>query len=717
MLKRRIGSVVLAASMLAGMYVLPASAKTKEYQESPITKTVIYETFDGCANGETFGKNTMENPVAVTGANENTEVTTYNAWGNAPVTIEDGAALMNFNDGAKLNIRSKNGGIRVKDGDVIKVSFKFKCANTAKGEAPIIVNLNDRKKTGENGTMCRFLRQELSPADAHVASYPTQANFDPDKNHDGRIFNLFTGIPNYSMHGGRNGWFPAGTVYSKTEWNLVTITINTSDSSSTYNGEQTLRAEVRYTENGEEKSTYFKGLYDADYTGDGDEIYNKFTEISSIQLDSLASQENATATFDDIKVELETTERTLTSVKSDLDGIIIHETFDGCTPETSFGTNKVTTPESVTGADENTTIQVYKNWSTVPLVIQSEGAGNHIASMNFGNGAKLNIQNKNGSTEVKKGDIIKVSFKFKSDYTASNPASMIVNLNDSKKSGDTGQMSRYTKKEGILGQYSYQQNGTLSYPADTITIGPNTYTPTDTSNDGRILNLFLGKPYYSMNSVWDKVYQAYTMNPYSTIDWNFVTITINTADPAYEGEQTLKAEVTYTENGEEKSTYFKGLYDANYTGEGDTVYDKFTEINSVQIDSLREQYTPTAAFDDIKVQVITPTFEIWGAATAVDGIDGALDDEFIQGKNLTVKAVTPKKDALLLVGIYDKSGELVACKMVQAGNDGNIVEKTGIDTTGAETIKLFLWDNSSITPYIESKTLTRYTEGGSSGND
>ena len=90
-----------------------------------------------------------------------------------------------------------------------------------------------------------------------------------------------------------------------------------------------------------------------------------------------------------------------------------------------------------------------------------------------------------------------------------------------------------------------------------------------------------------------------------------------------------------------------------------------------------------------------------------------LDDEFIQGKNLTVKASAANNNATLLVGVYDENGRLISCTTAKAAENSNIITVEGISTTGAETVKLFLWNNtSSIKPTIQAKTLTKY-EGGS----
>ena len=205
--------------------------------------------------------------------------------------------------------------------------------------------------------------------------------------------------------------------------------------------------------------------------------------------------------------------------------------------------------------------------------------------------------------------------------------------------------------------------------------------------------------------------------------WTDVTITINTKDAAYENQQTIKAEASYTDSATNQtvSTYFKGLYDADYKGDSnDTTYDRITSIDSIQLDSytyyvkdvtedgVNKQYHATADFDDIKVQVISPAFEIWGDATTVDFVDGVLDDEFIQGRNLTVKASAANNNATLLVGVYDENGRLISCTTAKAAENSNIITASSISTTGADTIKLFLWDDASITPYIESKTLTKY---------
>ena len=711
-------SVSVASMMLAGMYTIPASAKTKEYQDVSVTKTIINETFDKCTADAAFGANAKPNPVSVTNADENTTVQVYESWGTTPLTIKDGTASMDFGSGAKLNIKNSSGTTQVKKGDIIKVSFKVKNnESTASSFAPLIINLNDHKKTSltdSSGTMSRYTPKEATTSWAKGYEYPrvTDSNADNnDKCFDGRILHL---NPSWS-EGGHYGlcaakdWNAQMSKMSKTEWNNVTITINTADTD--YEEQQTLKAEVSYTDKGTEKSTFIKGLYDADYKGDSsDTTYDEITSIDSIQIDSLKSLAGINYIFDDIKVELKTTERRLTSVKSDLDGTIINETFDKCTADAAFGANAKMNPVPVTNADENTTVQVYESWGTTPLTIK-DGA----ASMNFGNGAKLNIKNKSGSTPVKEGDIVKISFKVK-DTSVVN-GRLMVNLNNNKNNGktdDNGKMSRYTAKEGKTTDDATYTKASVDYPYWVASGEP--------YKDGRVLNMNVGKHSYSMTSKND--YDPYVAgHKVGTDVWTDVTITINTKDAAYENQQTIKAEASYTDSATNQtvSTYFKGLYDADYKGDSnDTTYDRITSIDSIQLDSytyyvkdvtedgVNKQYHATADFDDIKVQVISPAFEIWGDATTVDFVDGVLDDEFIQGRNLTVKASAANNNATLLVGVYDENGRLISCTTAKAAENSNIITASSISTTGADTIKLFLWDDASITPYIESKTLTKY---------
>lgn len=729
MLKRRVGSIFLAASMLAGMYAVPASAKTKVYEDAPVTLTLINETFEGCAADSSMGQSTS--PVEVSGANKGTTINSYKGWAN-PLTIksEEGGtsenkyASINPSSGAKLRIKNNSGVTQVKTGDIITVSFKFKSDYTKSGDAAqFIVNLNDNKKSGETGTMCRFVKgsNDWSGSDSnkYFANYPTQGGNQlvADKN-DGRILNLFMGANRYSM----NKWsssFSSGNTYSTTGWNDVTITINTNDTSGSYGGEQTLKTEVKYTDaDGNEQSSYFKGKYDADYTGDSDTTYDKITSINSLQFDSLEEIYNLTgngADFDDIKVTLQTTESKLASVTSTLDGTIINETFNSCIADTGFGKNATTDPVKVTDADETTTVQAYKNWYTTPLTVKNESGNNNYASMNFGNGAILNIKNKSGSTPVKEGDIIKISFKVKDTTNTSGMfGRLIVNLNNNKNNsatGDNGKMSRYTGKTGKSIDDTKYSNRSANYP------WINNGTDNDAKyKDGRIFNLNMGRHSYSMTSKNDDTYWVPGHKVGDSV-WTDVTITINTKDAEYDNQQTLKAEASYIDSAtnQQVSTYMKGLYDADYKGDSDETYDRITSIDSIQFDSYEYWHNDTlkadatADFDDIKVQVISPEFEIWGSATTVNNVEGTLDDEFIEGNELTVKASTVNSDNTLLVGVYDANGILINCTTAKAAEGNNIITAEGISTTGADTIKLFLWNNtSSIEPTIQSKTLTKY---------
>ena len=163
-------------------------------------------------------------------------------------------------------------------------------------------------------------------------------------------------------------------------------------------------------------------------------------------------------------------------------------------------------------------------------------------------GARAVLYNKSGSTSVQPGDVITVTFKYKYDAKQKR---MRVNLNDSPTSRSN---FVYITSNGT-------NNDAKSYASD--------------AGKARILSINMGHGRVMETEVEDG--NSWQGPQISKDAWNAITITIDTANDDYEGQQTIKVQ--------SGSNYFIGYYDADYTGDGDTTYDSIDNISSITFDT------------------------------------------------------------------------------------------------------------------------------------
>lgn len=250
---------------------------------------------------------------------------------------------------------------------------------------------------------------------------------------------------------------------------------------------------------------------------------------------------------------------------------VIDENFDNFEEFES----KMSTTETAL-QNSNISYKAYDSYSVGSIkVIKEDNSTNKYLEQGYQTGSYLNFENPSatGTTEVKEGDIVTIKFKIKNNGSGTGIA---LNLNNNTP-------WRYTAKASL------NNNGGFSYPDSN-----------SNADNGRILKLHLKNGAYSFSDKND-----YAVQPMSKDGWSEITVVINTKDANQNNEQTITVDADY--EGETERSYFYGLLDANYTGSGDTTYDKITSIDSIKFDTYSACWTSanTDAFllDDLSVKI------------------------------------------------------------------------------------------------------------------
>ena len=214
----------------------------------------------------------------------------------------------------------------------------------------------------------------------------------------------------------------------------------------------------------------------------------------------------------------------------------------------------------------------------------TDGKNGNVLAFDNNCGIKLNFDNPNGSTPVNEGDVVTISFRYK---FATNNQKIKINLNNNAS-------GRYTKKSGKSNVNGNAQWGSQSW--------------SDTQNSRlAVLDLDAGDnkggnyEHPDMATYHVAEYDRWKEETITKDEWHTMTITINTKDSSKEDTQTIKV-------ASDDGSYFYGLYDANYTGDDDSTYDRFTEISSIQLDTYGcgnriEGGTDYISIDDVSVTV------------------------------------------------------------------------------------------------------------------
>lgn len=726
MLKRRIGSIVLSAAMLAGTVAVPVSARHVVREDVAKQKTLISQSLKDLNVSKT-----LQNELANIGEDDSLQVKRLYPYGGSIAGDSEGL-LIDYSNGAELLIKNADGSTSIKKGDVVTVSFKVKNETDMQKDADcrIAVSFDGRAESYNSGTVSTGKKSRFTPKESNkydntlVRQYPYE---NADKAYDGRIAVLNLTRGKYGMSNKQDTtWDGAGQKMSTSDWNDVKITINTKDDD--YEGQQTLKIEVSYTEEGNTNTSYMKGLFDADYTGTEDTSYDVLDAVSSLRISSNnggypayswevdGTKHNVKYRYKDVDVSLDTLENKVTGAVSDIEEVVIDE------PLTNLGVDenwKGGYNETFVGNSKTVSTKTLANWSQASHMATADGL-----KVSYGNGGKINFKNPSTSTDVKEGDIVKISFKAKN--TAGTVGTLVVNFSDrsettcSDQAGDRkatdGKKSRFTPIDGDTEQVTYSSNGQsktersqiLSYPR--LSEGDSDYT-------GRIMSFNMKEKKYGISNKFNWItYQ--TSQRLSGGEWNDITVTINTKDASYEGKQTMKIEASYPNDESTYKSYMKGYFDADYKGSGeDTTYDMLDKIGSLTISSNTGDYPcygnkvgdVVATFKDVKVTVTHQVLEAWGEATVEDNIEGALaDDKFLTDSELEARAyVNPTEtNTMLIAAVYDENGVLIDCQTAKQGEDFNGLLTAKVSTEGAKTVKMFAVDSTTLAPKLVSKTLT-----------
>ena len=209
----------------------------------------------------------------------------------------------------------------------------------------------------------------------------------------------------------------------------------------------------------------------------------------------------------------------------------------------------------------------------------TEGKNGNILAFDNNCGIKLNFDNPNGSTQVNEGDIVTISFRYK---FATNKQKIKINLNNNT----SGRYENIGGKSNIDGM---------------AVLGSKSWADTQNS---RLAVLDLdggGNDLYSDMATYHIADDKWREETITKDVWHTMTITINTKDSSQKNKQTIKV-------ASDDDSYLYGLYDANYIGANDSVYDRFTEISSFQLDtyecgSRTDGGTDYISIDDVSVTV------------------------------------------------------------------------------------------------------------------
>lgn len=711
MLKRRIGSIVLSAAMLAGTIAVPVSAKHVVREDVPTILTLINETFDdytvsenpqSVSNGGSPGSATFtqnENIVLKTGG-----------WGSQKFSIVNDSNTDNYmsftNDGdAFVQFKNPNGSTSITEGDIIKINFDMKFDS-------------DLSKNQKQTSFKLLLNDNLS---TYYKFKSTSKKDDPYLKSGESAGTLLAMKHDTGVFASADDTASGPKVIGDT-WVNYSIVLDTKDEDN--DNKQTLRVTAKYNNGTIDVEDYVFGYFDADKSNNSDtETYDLVKEFSSLTMsigqwkgdEEVRYQPNTRV--NNFKVTLETIKNKVTGAKSDMEEVVIDE------PLTNLGVDdkwKGGYNESFVGNSKTVSTKTLASWSQASHKASADGL-----MVSYGNGGKINFKNPSTSTDVKEGDVVKISFKAKN--TAGSVGTLVVNFSDrsettcNAQTGDIkstdGKKSRFTPIEGDKEMVTYESNNEqkteqsqiISYPR--LNEGDSDYT-------GRIMSFNMKDKKYGISNKFNwSVYQA--SQRLSNSEWNDITVTINTKDASCEGKQTMKIEASYPDGESTYKSYMKGYFDADYKGDSeDTTYDMLDKIGSLTISSNTGNYPcygdnvgdVVATFKDVKVTVTHQGLEAWGDATTKDNIEGALDDDkFLAGSTLEARAyVNPTEtNTMLIAAVYDGDGVLIDCKTAKQPDEnftGLITAE--VSTMGAKTVKMFAVDSTTLAPKLVSKTLT-----------
>ncbi len=714
---RRGGAIISAAAIVLTSAAMPVSAKRVVTKTKPYTATVINENFDS------YGINSYDN-LAYTEkaleANSNISYKHYVDWDSkarkmaieADDTEGKNGNILAFdnNCGIKLNFDNPNGSTPVNEGDVVTISFRYKFATN---NQKIKINLNNNtsgrymKKSGKsnvNGNAQWGSQSWSDTKNSRLAVLDLDAGDDKGGNHE---------YPNMATyHVAEYDRWTEETI-TKDEWHTMTITINTKDSAQ--NNTQTIKV-------ASDDGSYFYGLYDANYTGEGDNKYDRFTEISSFQLDTYGCgnrTEGGTDYFsiDDVSVTVKGT-REVKEYESEFDTTLIDEDFSDLT---ALGNTKVTDHDSHTdltgtglkygiyGADVSIG-NTYNDTEKALSITADKDKWSCFA-----------LYADCAEQQIAPGGILNISF----DYYQTSLNKMCVMLQGVEENGVAYKSIKAsnwydTNYNAVANSGGWQINDT------------NIVTASKKDTKAKIAVTGHAKdnqwhPAEMLSPVAANTGGNTAQRTFDAGKWYTVEISIDTKNEKFDGKQTMS--LKYKERGTDTySQEYLGYLDTDATTIG--TVDALTSFKGFDIGIETFKEDTSIYVDNVKASFRKPGYELWGEAS-----EGLTDDhKFTAGKNMSIKAMADpavfkevvmsddgtgikeikdkNADMMLIVALYDDKDVLIGTELVKKtlSTAEPYIQTEEFSTKGVKTIRTFLWDSGDIKPYFLSETFKAASE-------
>lgn len=679
---RRAGAIFSAAAILCTSASLTAAAKTPVQVPEQQTISVINENFDRHAAGTSVNmpKDSQVQLVENVLCGKHGTSTTAAAIETREGT--NNALSLNVNDGLDLDFTGSS--IPVELGDVITVQFDyyFDSLDTSH-QYNLAVNLNNSRGNYVHKKLANY-GDEWGPADCKAAE------------NQGRILNFYRGGSKPVLTESDSGWYNAISS-SFDGWHTVTVTIDTQDEA--LEGKQSLKVE--------QDGSYFKGLYDASYTGDGDTTYDPFTSINSLQFDIYdPTYGDKYVKLDNVSVSV-TGERYKTTYVSDLNRVLVNEDFSNLT-----GTiNTPGWPSAITDLGDLAGTEFHLYSASSPATIQAAADPTDAANMaykyNSGfDGHASTLYTKFDPVTVDEGDVINISL----DYYQVNEGTLgilLKGVTSTAAAFKTGyQTQGYGLNQGTSVGGDWYSGIKMSFNNDEIPLARNghgstkAFVPMTGHNGGN----------------------AYVQT-FGTGTWYTIEISIDTKNDEFGGKQTLTMNYKNRSTGEYIQK-FTGYFDADSsTVSGLDQIDRLTVFNGfgiAMISGVQGNYDKIAAYlDNVKCSITKSGFDGLGEATD----DFATEKKFTAGKQMNVAAaadptmfktvtrnekneitdITDKRVPMMLAAaLYDGDGRFIGAKVAEKtlSASDTYIETESFDTTGVAKVRTFLWEKNNIAPYL-----------------
>ncbi len=707
---RRGSAIISTAAIVLTSAAVPVSAKKAVTKTEPVITTVINENFDSY---EVKDYADLTNQLKDFEANSDISYKHYVDWDSkarkmaieADDTEGKNGNILAFdnNCGIKLNFDNPNGSTPVNEGDVVTISFRYKFATN---NQKIKINLNNNtsgrymKKSGKsnvNGNAQWGSQSWSDTQKSRLAVLDLDAGDDKGGNHE---------YPNMATyHVAEYDRWKEETI-TKDEWHTMTITINTKDSSK----EDTQTIKVA-----SDDGSYFYGLYDANYTGADDSTYDRFTEISSFQLDTYGCSNRTEGgtdyiSIDDVSVTVEG-KREVTEYLSELDTTLINEDFSDLTASETVKDNwskDVRADLAGTGFKYGlygggvSVGNVYNDTEKALSITSNKDAWNCFA-----------LYADCAEQQIAPGGILNISF----DYYQTSSNKMCVMLQGIGENGVAYKSIKSTNR------YDTNYNATDGWQTNDTNI------QTASKKDNKAKIAVTG--HHALANEW---HPAEMLSPvaantggntaqrtFNAGKWYTVEISIDTKNEKFDGKQTMS--LKYKERGTDTySQEYFGYLDADASTLG--TVDALTSFKGFDIGIETFKEDTSIYVDNVKTNIQKPGYELWGAASNGHEADG----KFIQGQDMYIKAAADPSsfkeitmnedgteiskiedkntDMMLIAALYDTDGKLIGTELANKtlSSADPYIETGEFNTKNAKTIKTFLWELQSIKPYLQSET-------------